>query len=251
MALNPKLAFQVSPLWFTGPPIGNTPLPIIAITDTVLFKQAATGIVTPIGQGGIGSDTVSSAATAQIDLDNAFGAFQVMPGGTLIKVEVAQYPFANQKVAANATIFQPLEVSLLWDVPMRSPDAWNKKLSTITALQSFINYHNNNGGTFMIVTPSFIYENMLLVSMADSSRSQSPIPQNAWRFDFQKPLIMLDDLTEAQNALMNKLTNGSLTDGSWTGTAAGLGSPVTLPQFTIPGTMTLPVGPGGVNQNVG
>ena len=111
--MNPKLAFQVSPIWFTGPPVSNMPnqtLPIIAITDITLFQQAATGLVTPLGQGGIGSGDRASVvagntASAQINLDDAFGAFTVLPGGTLAKQEVAQYPFANQMVAGNATIF--------------------------------------------------------------------------------------------------------------------------------------------------
>ena len=248
--MNPKLAFQVSPIWFTGPPVSSMPnqtLPIIAITDIELYKQAATGIVTAIGHGGIGSDANAgtTTATAQINLDDAFGAFTVLPGGSLAKQEVAQYPFANQMVAGNATIFSPLDVSLIWDTPMRGNDAWNKRLSVMTQLQAFITYHNNHGGTYTITTPSFIYTNMLLTSLADASRGQNPIPQNAWKFDFTKPLISITDLTAAQNAMMSKITAGLATNGDWTGLAAGLGQPNTLPQFTLPGFLSPVAGPGG------
>ena len=239
--MNPKLSFQVSPIWFTGPPVENMPnkmLPIIAITDINLFAQASTGIVTPLGQGGIGSGdraTTSNTASAQIDLDDAFGAFTVLPGGTLAKQEVAQYPFANQMVAGNATIFAPLDVSLIWDTPMRGAGAWDKRLSVIGQLQAFVTYHNNHGGTYMITTPSFIYTDMLLTSLTDASRGQNPIPQNAWKFDFTKPLIALDDLRSAQNTMMSKISAGLQTNGDWTGIAAGTALPTVLPQFALPG----------------
>jgi hypothetical protein len=235
MVFNPKLAFQVSPVWLTGPPVANMQgkmLPIIAITDPQLYSQVAM----PVG---------APRVLNPIDLDDAFGAFQVMPGGSLIKQEVAQYPFANQYVAGNATIFSPLEVSLIWDTPMRGAGAWANRMGVIGMLQAWLYNHNNSGGTFTVVTPSFIYEDMLLTSLTDSSRGQNPIPQNAWRWDFTKPMIRIRDLTLAQSALMSKLTAGTQTDGSWSGYLAGVNVQAQLPQFTVPGTMALPTGQGG------
>jgi hypothetical protein len=240
MAFNPKLSFQVSPVWLTGPPVANMPnkmLPIIAITDPALYSQVASQV------GAMGSYQQFRFDTTA--LDDAFGAFQVMPGGSLIKQDVAQYPFANQYVAGNATIFSPLEVSLIWDTPMRGTGAWANRMGVIGLLQAWLFNHNNDGGTFTVVTPSFIYENMLLTSLTDSSRGQNPIPQNAWRWDFTKPMIRITDLAAAQSALMSKLTAGTQTDGSWSGVLAGSNIQAQLPQFTVPGTIALPTGAGG------
>jgi hypothetical protein len=250
-----KLSFQVSPLWLTGPPVASSPpgmVPIISITDPQLFQQVAGR---PPGQGGIGSDTVASQSSqgqgnaAGADLDDAFGAFTVVPGGTLVKDEVAQFPFANQWVASNAQIFQPLEISLMWDVPMRGANVWTQRMSVITQLQAVLTNHINSGGTFTITTPSFIYVNLLMTNMSDASRGNSPIPQNAWRFDFVKPLIAITDLQAAQAALVGKVSAGLVTNGQWTGTLAGSNLPASLPQFittgVLPATGAL-AGAGGV-----
>jgi hypothetical protein len=238
MVSTPKLSFQVSPLWLTGPPIGATPVPIIAFTDPTLFLQAVQGQASTTQT----VQTQAQTSSASQSLDDAFGAFQVLPGGSLVKQEVAQYPFANQWIAGNATIFQPLELSLIWDTPMRGGNAWATRLSNITNLQARLTYHNNSGGTFTIVTPSFIYTNMIMTGMTDASRPQNPVPQNAWRFDFIKPLIMLSDAAAAQSALMAKLTAGVTTDGSWSGVQAGQGLPTQMPQFLMPNPTVLATG---------
>ena len=154
---------------------------------------------------------------ASEDLDQAFGAFTVIPGGTLVNQTAATYPWANQHVAANATIFEPLTVSLIWDTPMRGEGAWGRKFATITNVQSRLTAHNNGGGTYTVVTPSFIYQNLILKGMTDSSRGSNPVPQNAWRFDFEKPLVRIEDLRAAQSLMMSKLTKGLPTNGYWTG----------------------------------
>ena len=182
------------------------------------------------------------------NLDNAFGAFTVIPGGTLVQQQAAQYPFANQHVAANATIFDPLQVSLIWDTPMRGPHAWTRKFATIGNVQAALTRHNNGGGTYAVVTPSFIYTDMIMKGMTNSSRGSNPIPQNAWRFDFEKPLIRIQDLLAAQSVMMAKLTGGLVTDGSWSGVQAGLNLSHSLSQMMEASVAPIPsaIGPIGI-----
>jgi hypothetical protein len=218
-----KLAYQITPMWLTGGTLEDAVpggmLPFAVLTDPDLYRAAVGSLVNPSDQ------------SAARNLDHAFGTFTIMPQGTAIRQTVAEYPFANQHVAANATIFQPLQVSLLWDTPMKTPDAWTKKFTTMTNLVARLTYHCNNGGTYAVVTPSFIYTDLILTNMADIARAASPLPQNAWRFDFEKPMIRISDLIAAQSALMAKLTKGLQTDGSWTGTQVGLNLGVALTQM--------------------
>src|SRR5271154_3476897 len=92
-----KLGFELSPIMLTGGlagPMGGM-LPIIAYTEAINFV------------GGLLS------GTENIEMDDFFAHFQPLPGSTLINLELGTYPFANQTVAANATIKQPLHLSLL------------------------------------------------------------------------------------------------------------------------------------------
>jgi len=245
-----KLAFQVTPIWLTGDPVASAPgqmIPFAALTDPDLYRMAAGNL----GGAPIDENTHSPAW----NLDDAFGAFTVLPGGTLIRQEAATNPFANQHVASNATIFDPLNVSLVWDTPMRGLNAWNRKYAVMQNVQARLYAHNNGGGTFTVVTPAYIYTNMILEDLSDASRGGQPIPQNAWRFNFTKPLITLADLSAAQSALMAKLTAGLPTDGAWTGPSAGINlgaqlaqmmdvSMVPAPMPSAIGTLT---GSGGTN----
>lgn len=240
MSMEPfKLSFQVSPIWLTGGLVAgpiDTMLPIIAITDYDLYQQA------------LSFQQNQNVQVAPTSLDEAYGAFTVLPGGNLVNQTPATYPFANQVVAANATIFEPLAVSLIWDTPMRKA-GWSTRYSKMTNLQSILTQHNNLGGLYTVVTPAFIYQNMILNSLTDASRGTNPIPQNAWRWDFSKPMIRLSDLANAQSALMSKLTNGTITGGQWSGSLAGVGLAPALPQFLTgilrTGAQGLLGGPGG------
>ena len=187
-----------------------------------------------------------SASSVADNLDHAFGHFQLLPGGDAIKQTAAEYPFANQHVASNATIFQPLNVSLMWDTAMKTPDAYARKFAIMTNLQAALYEHNNQGGSYAIVTPSFIYTDMILLNMTDRSRP-GPLPQNAWQFDFTKPLIRISDLVAAQSAMMAKLTKGLQTDGSWTGTQAGLNLGVSLTQMMSRNPLAIPSAFGTLN----
>jgi hypothetical protein len=201
-----QLTYQVCPIILTGGVAAQIPgaaLPILS-----LFSGSGTnslGLPFDIG-----------------DLDDAFGAFNVLPGGTLVSQQVAKYPFANQWVAANATIREPLTLSIIMDAPMRGPNAWAMKQMIMTALKATLDNHNNAGGTYAVLTPAYLYTDLIMTALTDNSRSgSSALPQNAWRFDFEKPLVALADLQGAQNQLMSKITNGAVTDGGLTGVQVG------------------------------
>ena len=44
------------------------------------------------------------------------------------------------------------------------------KFAIITNVQSRLTSHNNDGGTYTVMTPSFIYQNLILTGMTDASR---------------------------------------------------------------------------------
>lgn len=233
-----KLSYQVSPIFLTGPPVSNVPngmLPFLSIVNPGAFPNTSGEAYSYGSTGGAVGQLLDLSAVSVNEylLDNAFGAFNVLAGGSLIQQTVAKYPFANQSYAANAILRDPLHVSLIWDTPMRGQNAWGQKLQVMQSVKARLDYHNNNGGTYIVVTPAYVYDNMVMLALTDASRGASTLPQNAWRFDFERPLITLQDLRAAQSALMSKITNGVLTDGNWSGAKVGLGSITSQPNMSM------------------
>jgi hypothetical protein len=203
------LTFSASPIILTGGLASFIPgglLPIIALTDAVSFV------------GGIfsGSDV--------LDSDNFFAKFTPLPGSTLIEQQVATYPFANRNVAANATIQQPLNLSMLMICPAGPSGGYLTKLATMVALQASLDQHNKLGGLYTVMTPAGFYTDLILTSVSDVSNAATHQAQNAYKFDFTKPLISLASAQQAENALMNTITNGGLTDGAQSGLSMLAGS---------------------------
>jgi len=231
MPFEQQLKYQVCPIILTGgvaSQISGGMLPMLS-----LFAQ--------------GSDVNALGLPFDIgDLDNAFGAFNVLPGGTLVSQTIGKYPFANQAVAANAVIREPLTISVIMDAPMRPPsndpfaDVWAIKQSVMTALKGTLDQHNNRGGTYSVATPAYVYENLIMTSLTDNSRGNNSLPQNAWRFDFEKPLVALAELELMFNQQMQKIANGLQTDGSLSGVQPGVpggNSNLALTIKTIPSAL--------------
>lgn len=204
------LAFQVSPIILVGgiasQSLGGM-LPIIALTgQAAAFAQ---GVVT----GGLNEDAF-------------FAKFLPIPGSTLISNAIGTYPFANQQVAANAIIQQPLNVSLEMISPVKDRGGYLTKLAIYTALQSSLVAHNNAGGTYNIATPAYIYTNCLLTGMTDITGGDTNQKQVKWQLDFVQPLITQQQATASYNALMSRAAGGQqITSSSWSGAVAS-GSPV-------------------------
>jgi hypothetical protein len=210
-----ELAFQISPIIFTNGIASNFLgfLPIICITETGYDFSGSTSLfgATGLGAAGALATSVRNAMNTK-SLDDFFAQFTVVPGGTITRNSIGQYPFANQSVAANAIISEPLNVSLRMSIPVNKPGGHTAKLVTMQALQSAVQSHTNLGGTYTILTPAHIYTNCLLVNLTDVS-SNHPIAQNAWQFDFVQPLVTLE---QANNAMYTFFAN----------TQAGLPTPV-------------------------
>jgi len=201
-----QLSFQVCPIFFTNGIAGNNGgmMPVTQILQPGTPAPSLTGLIeAAVGLGGP-------------SLDQAFAHFRPVPGGTLAKFSPALYPFANQQVAANAIIFEPLTISLRMEIPVNTPGGFQYKFVTMSALQAALKQHANLGGTYTVATPAFIYSNALLLDVVDVSAPDSAVPQSAFQWNFLLPLVTLQAAQAAQSTFMTNVTNGTPTSGSTT-----------------------------------
>lgn len=206
-----KLGFEISPVILCGGIAQAIPggmLPIVALTQSASF---VTGLL-----GG---------AINLTDLDKYFCHWRPAQGATMVDYDIARYPFANQIVAANALLAQPLRVSLVMEAPVNENTGAMTKLVTMSALQSVLQAHSNLGGTFVVATPSVIYSNCILRTVKDITSGNDALPQRSWMWDFEQPLITETGAEQAVNNFLNKIGAGDMvTDPSWTNTANALGN---------------------------
>jgi hypothetical protein len=241
-----QLLYQLTPIWLqngiASGVVGGY-LPILALLNVEVFSAL---FLAPQQMGPEGINVPDDWS-----FENAFAVFQPAPGGALIRQSIAEYPFASLNVASNATLRNPLNVSLVMMTPMKEPSAWTMKQSRMTSLKFALDNHNNLGGSYIVFTPAYIYNNMLLENLTDASTSQSPLPQNTWRWDFTAPLISLQDVVAAENNLISKITNGLPNAAQITSiqTALGItsignyGTGITLPRISGSPVVTLPTSP--------
>jgi hypothetical protein len=212
-----QLGFQISPIILTNgiADYAGGYLPIIALTE------GPNAAVTLLAGGN------------PLNLDNFFAHFAPVSGSTILNYSIGQYPFANQSVAANAIIAEPLNISMRMNIPVNKRGGHTAKLATMLLLQTLLQKHAEFGGTYTIVTPAAFYTNCILTKLYDVSSSADPIPQNAWQFDFMKPLITLSQAEGAQSTLMRSVTQQTPTNGSWNSTAANGGVPSAVPTGVV------------------
>ncbi|WP_230492471.1 hypothetical protein [Martelella alba] len=165
--------------------------------------------------------------TVDVDLDSYFCKFYPLPGSTMINNQIGQYPFANLTVAANAILAQPNNVSMLMSCPVNTSGGYITKFVTINALQAALSQHCSLGGTFIVATPSYVWDNCILTRVTDVSGSASKQPQQQWRFDFEQPLITQAAAEQVLNNLMSKISSGQqVTSTSWTSLLNAAGSTI-------------------------
>lgn len=210
-----KLSFQLSPIILTDGIAQNIPggmLPIIAITEALNFTVGLLG----------GGENLS--------LDNFFANFEPLTGSTLVDNQVGTYPFANQAVAANAIIAQPLAISMRMICPARNGAGFATKLATMMALQAALEQHNSSGGTYTIATPSYFYTNCLMLKMTDVTAGDGKQVQTEYQLDFTRPLLTLSSANRAMNSLLSKISSGTAIDGTpaWSGLSQTVGIPPSL-----------------------
>lgn len=210
------LTYQISPIILVGGAASAIPggmLPIIALSQAPDFVDGLLG----------GSDLPS--------LNDYLLQFHPLQGGTLIDQKIGMYPFANQQVAANAIIQEPLVISMLMIISAKPYIAgYLTKSAVIAGLVATLASHNNSGGLYTVATPAYMYTNLVMLSMRDVSRNDSKQPQNAYQLDFIQPLVTLQQAQQAQqqlNSTMSQINSGAPTDGSQSGLSSTLGSPPT------------------------
>ena len=209
------LAFQKSPIILVGGIASNTlggMLPIIALGGQAL--GAAQGFL-----------------TSGFSTDDFFATYVPIPGATLISQQIATYPFANQAVAANSTIQQPLSISLKMIAPVKDTAGYLTKLAIWTSLQNSLVAHNAAGGLYHIATPWYIYTNCILQTVTDTTGGVGKQQQIEAQLDFVQPLVTQMQANSAYNSLMSKLSSGSQVIPSpaagtsiWSNTATAVGS---------------------------
>lgn len=206
-----RLGFEISPVILCNGVAEGIPggmLPIVAITQSASF---VTGLL--------------SGSLNLTDLDKYFCHWRPVQGATMIDYDIARYPFANQRVAANAILAQPNRISLMMDAPVNENTGAMTKLVTMSALQAVLQAHANLGGTFIVATPSLIYSNCILRTVKDASSGNEGLPQRSWMWDFEQPLITESDAEKETNSFVNKIDGGDkVTSSAWTNTANALGN---------------------------
>jgi hypothetical protein len=189
-----QLAYEISPILLVNgvaSGIAGGILPIVAITEASNFSI----------------DLLSG--NLDLSLADYFAHFEPMPGSMLANNAIGQYPFANQTVAANAIIAQPLQLSLLIKCPVKGQAGYVSRLMTMTALKVVLDAHNQNGGTYAIATPAYLYTNCILTGLTDVTASgDSMHVQTAYKWDFQQPLIALDTAAQTYNQMLSKVAAG-------------------------------------------
>lgn len=192
-----SLAYEISPIILTGGLASFSPvgIPLVAITEALSSTFTTNPFQLLSSQG--------------IRLPNQpFFTWRPLPGSTLWKSDIAEFPFFTNQVAANAQIQQPLNVSLLGYCPAGVDSPFSVKIATMSALKLAIQNHCNAGGTFTVLTPSFVYTDCLLTNVVDVSSGETNQPQVAWQFDFVQPLITFPGELGALNNLMGAIANG-------------------------------------------
>lgn len=198
-----KTAFELSPIFLTGgnswisQTVGST-VPIILLTEPL-------SIISSLASGGENKE-----------LDGFFAHWVPLSGTTIIDNQVATYPFANQGVAANAVIAQPLQVSMQMICPVKAPFGYPLKLATFTILQQQLADHSRSGGTYTVLTPSYMYTNCLLTRVVDVSGGESNQRQHTWQFDFIQPLLTVESAIAQGNTnpLTTAMNNGGQIDNT-------------------------------------
>jgi hypothetical protein len=234
-----KLSFTLSPIIFQGGIAQNIPggmLPVVAITQALSFV-----------------DGLLSGGDELTDLDDFFASFIPIAGASLLEQQIGKYPFANQAVAANAVIAQPTNISLRMICPVKDPSGYAAKLATMMALQAVIKQHNASGGTYIVATPSFLYTNAVFLRLVDVSGSDDAQAQNTWQWDFELPLLTLQDAQNAQNNLMSMISGGVPISGApaWSGLGPAVGNPGSIAAPAVVPSAQAPVGSGVASPLIG
>jgi len=151
-----------------------------------------------------------------------FAHYKPLPGSTLADWQVAEYPFFSLQMAANAVVQMPLKVSMLMVCPAQNDGGYLIKQAILTALQTEIQTHISQGGTFTVITPAYTYTNCLLTGIRDVSSAGDKQVQLMYQWDFVQPLITVTGALQVLGSLLQNIgagnpvpTNITSTISSW------------------------------------
>ncbi len=188
-----RLAFEISPILLVDGLASGIPgsiMPIAVLTERV-------SIVDGLLHGEIGNGPTTH--------------FTPMGGTTLIQQEIGNLNFYNMVTAANAVIGKPNRIVMQMLRPASTQDGgYATKGIAFTGLKRALDIHNQSGGSYVVMTPSFIYTGCLMQSMIDTSgfSEQNKQVQHTWQLEFQQPLLTLSQLDAALGGVMGKFESG-------------------------------------------
>jgi hypothetical protein len=143
-------------------------------------------------------------------LPTGFASFRPVSGASLLKNDCSQYPMANQAVAGNAMIAQPIPVSIEMICPANpSTVSYSNKSAIIEALVATLKQHNATGGSYNVYTPAFPYTNGVMLDFRDVTPGDTKQKQEVFSLDFLFLLITVAQAQAAQSALLQSITNGT------------------------------------------
>lgn len=139
-----KLAFEVSPILLVDGIAADIPggvMPIAVLTEGLSIAN------------GLLHGEISNRSMA---------AFTPMAGTTLVQQDISNLNFYNQVTAANSVVRKPNRIVMQMVRPASTQDGgYSTKGMTFTALKMALDMHNQSGGCYTVMTPSFIYTRCL------------------------------------------------------------------------------------------
>lgn len=152
----------------------------------------------------------------------SMAAFTPIAGTTLVQQDICNLNFYNQVTAANATVRKPNRVVMQMIRPASTEDGgYTTKGMTFTALKMALDMHNQYGGCYTVMTPSFIYTRCLMRSFIDTSgfSEQNKQVQHTWQIEFEQPLSSVEQTVKTLANVLDKFDKGMPSDGplSWSG----------------------------------
>lgn len=152
--------------------------------------------------------------------------FVPVVGASVVSQSIGMYPFANQYVAANATIQQPLTISIRMISPVDQPGGYATKNQSFMSLATSLQNHNAAGGVYFVATPAYTYSYVVMTAMTDVTVDVPGGQQQIeWQMDFIQPILTISGALAAQNRLLSLLSGGQQVTPNASGAIAWTGQP--------------------------
>ncbi|MFZ4998403.1 hypothetical protein ACOY5P_03275 [Enterobacter asburiae] len=187
-----RLAFEISPILLVDGIAASIPggtMPIAVLTEGV-------SIVDGLLHGEIADQST---------------AFTPMAGTTLVQQDIGTLNFYNMVTAANSVVNRPNRVIMQMIRPASTKNGgYATKGITFAALKLALDKHNQSGGYYVVMTPSYIYTGCLMRAMIDVSgfSEQNKQVQHTWQIEFEQPLLSISQVDAALGGLMSKFDSG-------------------------------------------